>query len=183
MGMQERSLEEVRSFVGNGIGSLIRKAMGESVTERAFSECLSIFKSHYVRHCYDHTRLYDGVSEMLHSLKDRGVRMAIVSNKLQDGVDELRSKYFDGLVSVAIGERDGVRRKPSPDMVEMAIVALGVSRECCLYIGDSEVDVQTAKNAGIRCVSVLWGFRSFEELEKAGAATFVSEPLDLLQFF
>ncbi len=183
MGKPQRSIDEVRAFVGNGIGNLIRRTIGQDAPERDYERCLAIFREHYVKHCFDHTRLYDGIDPLLHSLKARGVRVGITSNKLQAGVDELHGKYFRGLVDIAIGEREGMRRKPAPDMVEAALVALGAGKEECLYVGDSEVDILTARNAGLRCVSVLWGFRHRGELEAAGATTFVASPAELLPFF
>ncbi len=183
MGLPKRTLDEVRTFVGNGIGNLIRRAMGEGTKEEDFQRCLAIFSGHYVKHCFDNTRLYDGVDSLLHELRAKGVKSAIVSNKLQAGTDELYRKYFADTVDIAIGEHEGCRRKPAPDMVDMAIERLGVSREECLYVGDSEVDVLTARNAGLPCISVLWGFRDRDELERAGATTFISAPHELLQFF
>ncbi len=183
MGLPKRSLEEVRMFVGNGIGNLVRRSMGDNVEEEAFQRCLAIFSEHYVQHCFDNTRLYDGIDNLLHSLHKGGVKSAIVSNKLQAGVDELYRMFFAETVDVAIGEHDGCARKPAPDMVDEAIERLGVKKHECLYVGDSEVDVLTARNAGLQCVSVLWGFRNREELVRAGASTFISEPQELLQFF
>ncbi len=183
MGMPKRTLDEVRTFVGNGIGNLVRRAMGEGTEEKDFQRCLAIFSEHYVKHCFDNTRLYDGIDHLLHSLRARGVKNAIVSNKLQAGTNELYRKYFAETVDVAIGEHEGCRRKPAPDMVDEAIERLGVSKDECLYVGDSEVDVLTARNSGLKCISVLWGFRDREELEHAGATTFISEPRELLRFF
>ncbi len=183
MGLPRRSLQEVRLFVGNGVGRLIRRAMPEGTSQEDYERCLSLFKDHYVRHCFDHTRLYDGVDELLLALRERGVAVAIVSNKLQAGVDELWRKFFSLTVSVAVGEHDGLSRKPAPDMVDEAIRRLGVSKAECLYVGDSEVDILTALGASLPCVSVLWGFRTREELERAGATTFISRPDELLGYF
>ena len=118
---------------------------------------------------------------MLRDVKSSGLLTAIVSNKLQAGVDELYDTYFRGLVDVAIGEREGVRRKPSADMVELALKTLGVKAEDSVYVGDSEVDVQTAANSGLPCISVLWGFRDREQLVAAGATTFINHPSELLE--
>ena len=129
----------------------------------------------------DNTTLYDGVREMMQDIKKRGYLTAIVSNKVQSGVDELHARFFTGLVDVAIGERSGVPRKPAPDMVLAAIEALGVRRDECVYIGDSEVDVATARNSGLPCISVLWGFRDREALVEAGANTFAATPNEVLE--
>ncbi len=181
--MPERSLEEVRCFVGNGVENLIQKAVDQGTTEKDFRQCLSIFKEHYVKHCQEHTRLYEGIAPLIKTLHNKGVHLAIVSNKLQAGVDELYSKNFADNIEVAIGEHNKVNRKPSPDMVYEAISRLGVNKEECLYVGDSEVDVLTARNAGLMMVSVLWGFRTREDLERVGATTFISQPSELLKFF
>lgn len=183
MNMPERTLEEVRQFVGNGVEVLMRQAVPEGTTEEAFFRCFSRFKAHYVEHCQDHTRLYDGILPLMDALKERGVKMAIVSNKLQAGVDELYQQYFSQYMAVAIGEREGVGRKPAPDMALLAMRELGMQPEDCLYVGDSEVDVATARTAGLDCLAVLWGFRSREALEQAGATRFAQRPEEVLQFF
>lgn len=183
MDMPERTLEEVRQFVGNGVEVLMRQAVPENTTEEDFSRCFACFKTHYVAHCQDHTRLYDGILPLLDALKGCGVKMAIVSNKLQAGVDELYQQYFAQHMTVAIGERDGVGRKPAPGMALLAMRELEVQPEECLYVGDSEVDVATARAAGLDCLAVLWGFRSREVLEQAGATRFASRPEEVLQFF
>lgn len=177
-----RSINEVRRFVGNGVHKLIERAVPEGTGTEDTERCFGIFRDYYVVHCQDTTRLYPGIAEMLDELKARGVKMAIVSNKLQQGVDELYKRWFEETVEVAIGEREGIRRKPYPDMVHIAIDRLGVSREDCVYVGDSDVDVQTAQNAGLPCISVLWGFRDKEELEMCGATTFVERPEEIVQY-
>ncbi len=183
MGRQPRTIEEIRTFVGNGIGNLIRQAMGPDTAQDDYERCLATFREHYVKHCFDHTRLYDGIDPLLRSLREKGIKMGIASNKLQDGVDELYRRYFRGLVDMAMGEREGMRRKPAPDMIEALLSSLGTAKEQCLYVGDSDVDVLTARNSGLRCISVLWGFRNRDEQERAGATTFISSPSELLQFF
>lgn len=181
MGWEERTLDEVRQFVGNGVHRLVERAVPQGVSVSDVERCFETFRSHYLIHCQDNTRLYDGVREMLRDVKSRGLLTAIVSNKLQAGVDELYDIYFRGLVDVAIGEREGVRRKPSADMVELALKTLGVKAEDSVYVGDSEVDVQTAANSGLPCISVLWGFRDREQLIAAGATTFINHPSELLE--
>jgi len=180
MGWPERTLDEVRHFVGNGVRRLMEQAVPTDTEEEEFEECFLIFQEHYVKHCQDHTALYPGVADLLSTLKSRGYKMAIVSNKLQPGVDELYRTFFQDTIQVAIGERPNVRRKPMPDMVELALKELGVSAEDSIYVGDSEVDMATARNAGLPCISVLWGFRDQDYLKEIGAWRMVSAPAEIL---
>lgn len=181
MGWPERSLDEVRRFVGNGVRRLMLQAVPEGVSESDFERCFDVFKKHYVVHCQDNTCLYAGIESLLCRLKEAGVRMGIVSNKLQAGVDELYNRYFTDTVEVAIGEHEGVQRKPDADMVELALSRLGVDKSDAVYVGDSEVDVLTARNSGMPCVSVLWGFRDREWLEAYGADVFASSADELFE--
>ncbi len=183
MGYAERSLDEIRNFVGNGVGVLVQRAVPEGTTDVQVKQCLQLFKQHYVVHCREHTAPYEGIMPLLYELRQRSIRTAIVSNKLQAGVDELYESHFCEVIDIPIGEHDGVQRKPAPDMVDEAIARLNVRKADCLYIGDSEVDAQTARNAGVDDVSVLWGFRDERTLRQAGATRFVSHPSELLQFF
>lgn len=168
-GFPERTLEEVRQFVGNGAINLMRKAVPEGEENPHFQDCLHAFKEHYGEHLNDHTGPYDGIPELLRKLSKESVPMAIVSNKPDFAVRELNEKFFGSWIRVAIGESEGIRRKPAPDTVEQAAKELGVRMEDCIYVGDSEVDLETAKNCRIPCVSVTWGFRSRELLESLGA--------------
>ena len=178
--MPERTLDEVRQFVGNGVQQLIRRAVPEGTSEEVFRKTFSDFKQYYVVHCQEKTCLYDGVPEMLKALKSQGYRLAIVSNKLQAGVDELYERYFNDTVEVAVGERPEVNRKPAPDMVMAALAALGVTADEAVYVGDSDVDLQTARNSGLPCISVLWGFRDRDFLVGHGATTMISTPAELV---
>lgn len=180
MGWRERSVDEIRRFVGNGVRRLIEQAVPEHTDELEFMECFEIFREHYVEHCQDHTDLYPGIRELLLELKKRGYKMAIVSNKLQAGVAELQDSFFKNVIDIAIGEQDGFRRKPFPDMVNLALERLGVSRDEAIYVGDSEVDMATARNAGLPCISVLWGFRDQEYLMAIGAFQMVKKPAEIL---
>ena len=181
MGFPERTMDEVRNFVGNGIHRLIERAVPKDTSEEVLEMCFAHFREHYVVHCQDHTCLYPGIDTLLKELHERGIKLAIVSNKLQAGVDELYATYFQNTVNIAIGEQEGLRRKPSPDMIEFVLKKLGINKEEALYVGDSEVDIATANNAGLPCISVLWGFRHREELTKAGATSFISHPHELLE--
>jgi len=180
MGWPERTMEEIRRFVGNGVKTLIERAVPQSINNKEFEQCFKAFRAHYLVHCQDNTCLYPGVDEMLREVHALGCKTAIVSNKLQAGVDELYETYFRSVVDVAIGEREGIRRKPAPDMVELALSTLGVGKQDAIYVGDSEVDIQTARNSGLPCISVLWGFRDRPTLEAAGATTFIEKPSELL---
>lgn len=178
--LPERQLDEVRRFVGNGVRKLIERAVPEGTDLSLLEKCFEAFRAHYVIHCQDHTCLYPGIATLLMTLHAKGYRMAVVSNKLQTGVDELARTFFKGVIDVAIGEQQGVPRKPEPDMVIHALEQLGVSKEEAIYVGDSDVDLQTASNAGLPCISVLWGFRSRDFLVAHGATVFAEQPQDVL---
>lgn len=178
-GFPQRTLEEVRRFVGNGVRKLIERAIPGGTSNERFEEVFACFKAYYVDHCMIKTGLYPGIPEMLQVLKQKGFRLAIVSNKLQSGVDELYRHYFSDTVQVAVGERPGVMRKPAPDMVCIALQELGVAPEEAVYVGDSDVDVATAANSGLPCISVLWGFRDRDFLIEHGASRFASVPSDV----
>lgn len=181
-GMPERTIEEVRAFVGNGVRRLIELAVPEGAENSRFEEVFDRFKAYYGVHCNDKTKPYDGILPLLRELKEEGFALAIVSNKLDSAVKELSRIYFDGLVEVAIGEREGVKRKPEPDTVFAALEELSVSGESAVYVGDSDVDVMTAKNAGLPCISVLWGFRDREFLVEHGAGMFAGTPEEIRQY-
>ncbi|MCQ2224007.1 MAG: HAD-IIIA family hydrolase [Bacteroidaceae bacterium] len=180
MGWPERSLDEVRQFVGNGVRRLMERAVPRDAEEMEFVECFQHFQEHYVEHCQDHTGIYPGIDELLHELKARGYKMAIVSNKMQAGVDELYQTFFSETIDFAIGETAELRRKPFPDMVYAALDNLGVKPEEAVYVGDSEVDMATARNAGLPCISVLWGFRDQDYLREIGAFRMVETPQEIL---
>lgn len=169
-GLPGRTLDEVREFVGNGIRRLIQRVVPGGETHPEFEQILDYFREHYGAHCMDETEPYPGIVSLLDWLRKTGVRTAIVSNKADFAVKKLRDVYFDELIEVAIGEREGVRKKPEPDSVLQALEELGVERGRAVYVGDSDVDLQTAGNAGLDCILVSWGFRSREFLLAAGAA-------------
>ena len=175
----ERSMEEIRNFVGNGLRMLIRRAVPNFADEETVDQVLAEMKAHYREHYHDGTVPYDGILPFLRKMKNCGFRMAIVSNKADPMVQLLRTLYFDDLISVAVGELEGVARKPAPDLVEIAMHRLGCTAENAVYIGDSEVDIETAKNAGLPCLSVGWGFRDEEILHNAGAKTIYHSPAEL----
>lgn len=180
-GYAEKTTEEIQSFVGNGLRMLIVRALPADSPD--IDAVLTEMKRHYVRNCAKLTKPYDGIPELLQKLKADGFFLAIVSNKATPMVELLRKKYFDGLISVAVGESEALARKPAPDMVKKALQQLGREAEDAVYIGDSEVDIVTAKNAGIPCLSVLWGFRSRAVLQEAGATEFLETPQELYERF
>ena len=182
-GLPLRSRDEVRMFVGNGVEMLIRRAVPAGTDEETTLAVLADFKSTYAAICEDHTRPYDGIPEMLTALRERGIRVAVVSNKFDAATKKLCEKYFGDLVEVAIGERAGVRKKPAPDTVHEALRELGVTAEGAVYIGDSDVDIRTAENCGMPCISVTWGLRDEAFLVEHGAVALVHSPGDLNQSF
>ncbi len=178
--MPERTLEEVRQFVGNGVKKLMERATPDGLDNPQFEQVFADFREHYLEHSLDTTRPYDGIIETLAQLKARGKRMAVVSNKFYDATRELVHHFFGDYIEVAIGEKEGIRRKPAPDTVIEALRQLGVGKEGAVYVGDSDVDFNTARNSGLPCISVLWGFRTKEYLQSIGATTFATRPQELL---
>ena len=179
--MPEHTIEEYRRYFGSGIRYALECAVIEGTPSETIDEMLPIFKEHYDVHCLDNTCPYDGILDAMKKLKEKGYKMAIVSNKIDSAVKELNEKFFKEYVDVAIGETPGTKRKPAPDMVEQALKELGSSKEESIYIGDSEVDLQTARNSNLPCISVLWGFRDRDYLIEQGATTFAETPEELIQ--
>lgn len=179
-GMPERTIEEVCMFVGNGVKLLMERAIPEGVNNPKFEETYAKFREHYMEHNLDTTRPYDGVPELLHELKRRGKHLAIVSNKFYAATQDLAKHFFPDTIEVAIGERENIRKKPAPDTVLEALRQLNVSKEDAVYIGDSDVDIMTAKNCGLPCISVLWGFRDKDFLIEHGGSLFVDKPIEIL---
>ena len=174
-----RTRDEVRMFVGNGVEMLIRRAVPAGCDEETTLATLAHFKTTYAAICKDHTRPYDGILPALATLRERGVRVAVVSNKFDAATKSLCAEYFGDLVEVAIGERADVRKKPAPDTVMEALRELGVTSQGAVYIGDSDVDIRTAENCGMDCISVTWGLRDEDFLLENGAKALVRTPSDL----
>lgn len=168
-GYPPRTLAEMRRFVGNGAEMQLRRAMGEGADEETVRAALAAYKPYYAAHAQERTRPYEGVVELMAALRAEGFRLAVVSNKPDEAVKPLAAEYFGGLVDLALGETAARRRKPAPDMVDDALALLGADRRRAVYVGDSEVDVETARNAGLPCIAVCWGFRDRAELIAAGA--------------
>lgn len=177
--MPERSLDEVRRFVGNGVKKLMERAIPDGLNNPLFEETFATFRHHYMQHNLDTTQPYPGIMQLLEQLKAEGKNIAVVSNKFYAATRELCRHFFGDLVPVAIGEREDIRKKPAPDTVIEALRELGVDKEGAVYIGDSDVDIMTAKNSGMPCVSVLWGFRDKEFLLEHGATTLISQPEEM----
>lgn len=173
-GHPQKTIEQIRTYVGNGIRNLMKRSIAGGEEDPDFEKIFQAFKEHYKVHCQDKTKPYDGIMELLQTLKARGIKMAIVSNKADFAVKELNEYYFKGFDMVAIGEREGISRKPAPDSVFQALKELGVPAERAVYVGDSDVDLETARNAKIPCISVLWGFRDEQLLKEHGAAYFAN---------
>ncbi|MBR5336517.1 MAG: HAD family hydrolase [Lachnospiraceae bacterium] len=181
-GMPTHELEEYRRFFGSGIRYALECAVPKGTTDRVIDEMLPVFTEHYNKHCLDKTGPYEGILDLMKCLKERGIKMAIVSNKIDPAVKELNDRFFSQYVDVAIGEKPGINRKPAPDTVFAALKELGSNAGDAVYIGDSEVDYQTAVNSGLPCISVLWGFRDRDYLVSIGADTFAEKPADVLRF-
>ena len=185
-GMPTHSTDSIRGFVGNGVRLLMERAVPDGAQNPQFEATYASFRQHYMQHSLDTTRPYDGVPELIHELKARGCKMAVVSNKMMAATQSLVRHFFPE-IEVAIGEHEaaGIRKKPAPDTVYEALRQLRTSyplgrSEKGVYVGDSDVDVATARNSGIPCISVLWGFRSREFLLAHGATTFAERPADIL---
>lgn len=178
-GMPERSVEEVRQFVGNGVKKLMERAIPNGLDNPLFEDTLQTFRQHYLLHNLDTTRPYPGIMEMLGKLKEHGKNIAVVSNKFYTATQDLCKHFFGDTIQVAIGEREDIKKKPAPDTVLEALRQLQATKQDAVYVGDSDVDVETARNSGIPCISVLWGFRSKSFLLSHGATTFIESPSEL----
>ncbi|MDE6647346.1 MAG: HAD family hydrolase [Prevotella sp.] len=179
--MPTHDIVAVRNFVGNGVRLLMERATPDGAQNPQFEAVFATFRQHYMEHSLDTTRPYDGIPEMLRELKRQGKRLAVVSNKFYAATQELVA-YFFPEIEVAIGEHEseGIRKKPAPDTVYEALRQLGVGKENAVYVGDSDVDLMTARNSGLPCISVLWGFRDRDFLLSHGATTFVRKPPELV---
>ncbi|MCM1578548.1 MAG: HAD-IA family hydrolase [Ruminococcus sp.] len=175
----ERTAEEVRSFVGNGIRKLIERSVPPGTDEDAIQAVHRSFTDFYKVHCADNTRPYKGIPELLGNLRSAGCLTAVVSNKADYAVKELCRSYFPGLFDSVAGEREGIRKKPAPDAVNAVMEKLSVAPWETVYIGDSDVDIATAANAHTEVIAVDWGFRSRQCLIEAGAKVIASSPEEI----
>ncbi len=179
-GYPVRTLDEVRQFVGNGIHKLVERAVPEGTPKDRIEDVFETLEKHYKIHCMDTTKPYDGIIDLLKKLREKGFQTAVVSNKVDFAVQDLVDDFFRGLFDIAIGEREGVRKKPAPDSVYEVMKAFHLAKEDVVYIGDSDVDFETAKNAGVDYILVEWGFRDRSFLESLGASVFAKKPEDIL---
>jgi len=180
-GFEGRGRQEVRSFLGNGMQRLIHLSLPERTDPALEARVLADFKAHYAHHSAERTAPYPKVRELLEVLSGEGVLRGVVSNKGDFAVQDLIAEYFPGLFNIAVGEMEGIRRKPAPDTVLKVMDRLGVTSQEVVYIGDSEVDVETAANVGCACVAVSWGFRDRDQLVEAGAQTIVDTTEELAE--
>ena len=176
-----RSTEEIRAFVGNGIRLLIERAVPQNTEKAVVDKCFDDFKAHYKNNSANLTKPYNGVIAVLNQLKDKGIKLAVVSNKADFAVQTLVKKYFNGIFDFSVGEKEGIRRKPFPDSVFNAMEYLGADKNTTVYVGDSEVDVETAFNSGIPCIAVTWGFRDKMVLEKLNPGYIVEIPEQIIE--
>lgn len=184
MGCPTRSREEVQAFVGNGVAKLMERAVPDGTGPADTARALDHFKSYYALHSKDKTAPYPGIPEALKALRGKGCKLAVVSNKFDAAVKDLARDYFPGLMDLAAGENEagGVPKKPDPTMVLRTMAALGADPDRAVYVGDSDVDLETAKNAGLPCVSVTWGFRDEGFLREHGATILIHHPGELVKW-
>lgn len=177
-----RSYDEVRSFVGNGVRMLIKRSVPEGTPDEKYEKIFSCFREHYLVNMYNKTAPYEGIIPLLELLRKDGYKIGVVSNKLDEAVKELCDGFFEGFIGCAKGARGEADRKPNPENVYACMEKLGSEKADCVYVGDSEVDLQTALNAGIDCICVSWGFRTEAELISAGAVSIAHTPTEVTEF-
>lgn len=179
-GMPERSLEEVRMFVGNGIRKLVERAVPAGTSEEKIAQVFDVFLEYYEIHSADNTSPYPGILELVEKLKKSGIKTAVSTNKADVPAQELGREYFNGIFDLIVGQQDGLKVKPAPDSVNKILSILDIQKKDAIYIGDSDVDIQTAKNSGLDFIGVSWGFRGREFLEKNGAKNIVDNANEIL---
>lgn len=181
---QQKTINQVRHYVGNGVSKLIERAIPDGSSNPKFEKCLNFFKEHYKENMFNKTAPYDGIIPMLEKIKNLSIKTAVVSNKFDEAVKELCRKYFGDLIDFCAGENElqGIRKKPAPDTVLKVLNEFGIKSDDAIYIGDSEVDIETAKNSNIECISVLWGFKNKEFLLDNGAGILVSNPDEIFKY-
>jgi len=179
-GYPTHSVEAITRMVGNGVNMLVARALPQGFDTPNYEAIMDDFRSFYQQHCFDNTHPYDGVLDMLRTFAAEGRKLAIVTNKYQTAAESLRQKFFSETVPVIVGDFEGRERKPAPDSVYVALEALQAEAASAVYVGDTEVDMQTARNAGLEFAAVSWGYRSRAELEALGIARIADRPADLL---
>jgi len=181
-GYPQRSIHEIKNFVGNGVRLLVARALPCHTENREIEHCVELFRKHYKQKMSHKTKPYDGIIDLLKELQMRNIKTGVVSNKYDLAVKSLCEEFFSSYIQVAIGENKKIRRKPSPDGILAAIQALNSEKEKTIYVGDSDIDIQTAKNAGVLSVGVTWGFRTKETLLKENPWKIVDSPAEILTF-
>ena len=179
-GYPERTIEEVRAFIGNGVIKLMQRATPDGISQEEFDRCFGSFRTHYLKHMFDTTKPYDGILPLLDTLKAAGIKTAVVSNKLHSGVVGLCKDFFGDRLTCAFGVLDESERKPAPANVFKAIKEMQVEAADCVYVGDREVDVQTANNAGLDCIAVTWGYRDPDVLKMNSPKYMIEKPEEIL---
>ncbi|MBQ8922518.1 MAG: TIGR01212 family radical SAM protein [Oscillospiraceae bacterium] len=182
-GYSARTRDEVRQFVGNGIAKLVERALPGGTGSPDYERVLADTRALYAQKCRENTAPYSGIPALLDALRSRGLQLAVVSNKPDAQVKSLCQEHFGDWIAVAIGQQEGVRLKPAPDSLLHAMELLHCGKDETVYVGDSDVDIQTAANAGIPCISVLWGFRDYALLKEAGGTVFVKSPAEMTALF
>lgn len=177
----ERSLAEVRQFLGNGMRKLVERSVSEDFQKENLQSAYEFFRLSYSKNMQNKTHPYDGILKCLEELKENGIITVVTSNKNDDAVKILCKEYFGGLITLAVGAKDGVPSKPDPEMVFSAMKEIGAEKENCIFVGDSDTDILTAKNADLKSIGVLWGFRDREILEKAEADFVISHPCEIVR--
>lgn len=180
MKMPERTMDEIRWFVGNGVRRLVERSVSADCSKEQLEETYRLFKEYYLLHGEEHTKPYPQIIEMLTELRQRGIRTGVVSNKFQAATDALCDRFFPNLVDAVVGEQPGLRLKPAADMVERVLSILHADKSEAVYVGDSDVDILTARNSGLPCISVLWGFKDRETLLRFGATCLIDNSLQLI---
>ncbi len=180
--LPERTREEVRSFIGDGIAKLVERGLYPTTSENLFENVYKTFLEHYQTHCKDNTKPYDGIVDMLKTLRKKGIMTAIVSNKKDSAVKTLTAEFFDGMFDYFIGEKSGINKKPAPDMVNDIVKRANATKNEVVYVGDSDTDILTAKNAGIPCLSVAWGYKDVDFLQNAGATHIINTPDEIVNY-
>lgn len=180
-GYPQHSKEDIRNFVGNGVAKLIERAIPNGKENKNYNKCLDMFKEIYPKNMYNKTAPYQGITDMLKNLKEKGLIIAVVSNKFDLAVKELCEKYFPNLIDFCAGEneKEGIRKKPAPDTVLKVLEQYNLKNNDAIYVGDSEVDIQTAQNSDMPCISVSWGFKDREFLTNNGAEIIINTPTEI----
>lgn len=179
-----KSIDEICSYIGNGVAKLIELSIPNGITNPNYNTCIDLFKNYYQQNIFNKTRPYNDVLPLLQELKSKNIITAVVSNKFDTAVKMLTKKYFNNLIDVAYGENEqiGIRKKPYPDTILKILDEFHINTKDALYIGDSDTDIQTAKNASVKCISVSWGYRTKEFLSNNGASCIIDAPFEIMNY-